>query len=278
MLSESGIEKYECNEFEAGSLNWRLIIYPNGKHSSNDVSVYLSLANLSLLGMNWEVNAVFSIFLQNQRTEKYMCKGIYTCQRFDALSPARGFSKFVSKRVLMDPYNGYLVGDSCVFGAEVYVFKNKRPVIERVSWKNSSKQPYVLSWTISKYSKLKHEWRSENFVYGDKKWFLKVYPRGFSHANGRCVSVFLNLVNPGRYKGNAKYTIRVKNQKKGGRHHQLQNSSAWFSSSNVAWGFHDFMRIADISDPKNGFLVEDSFILELELSVLTATVVSLTPS
>ncbi|KAI3470211.1 hypothetical protein Pfo_026874 [Paulownia fortunei] len=69
ILDKYGIKKYETRAFVAGEHKWRLIIYPNGHETGKDcgyISVNLAMADTSYLPVNWEVNAVFSIFLFNQ--------------------------------------------------------------------------------------------------------------------------------------------------------------------------------------------------------------------
>lgn len=80
---------------------------------------------------------------------------------FDTLTPAWGLSKFISKRKFVDPSSGYLVGDTCTFGAEVFVFK--RPTFECLTLRDVV-EPYKGSWTIFYYSKLEDGWKDNFFV------------------------------------------------------------------------------------------------------------------
>ncbi|KAG8366332.1 hypothetical protein BUALT_Bualt17G0068800 [Buddleja alternifolia] len=215
LLSDAGIDKYETTDFVAGEYKWRLIIYPDGRDSGNKgdhVSVYLAMANTSSLPATWEVNAVFSIFLLNQKLDNFLSvRG--RARRFHALHPEWGFSKFISKKSLTDPSNGYLVGDKCVFGAEVFVIKSQG-TIECLSILNAE-VPYKHSFNISNFSKLEDVWISDNFILGDQTWSRKVYPRGNGEGKGRDVSIFLYLVDskPSSYrKLKVKYTIGIKNQ------------------------------------------------------------------
>ncbi|XP_012847542.1 PREDICTED: MATH domain and coiled-coil domain-containing protein At1g31390-like [Erythranthe guttata] len=73
LFSHYGIDKYETREFEAGDYKWRLIIYPNGDEYENKeyISVYLAVAESSSLPVDWEINAIFTIFIYNQILNKY---------------------------------------------------------------------------------------------------------------------------------------------------------------------------------------------------------------
>ncbi|EYU39918.1 hypothetical protein MIMGU_mgv1a021770mg, partial [Erythranthe guttata] len=123
LFSDYGIDKYETREFEAGDYKWRLIIYPNGKEKGDHISVYLAMAETSYLPMNWEFNAIFTIFLYNQISDKYLCFRLKRGRRFNETKSEWGFPKFMSKRILKNKSNGYLLDDNLVLGAEVYVFK-----------------------------------------------------------------------------------------------------------------------------------------------------------
>lgn len=92
-------------------------------------------------------------------------------RRFLPAKSEWGFPKFISKKILSDPSNGYLINDNCVFGAEVFIVK-REAVIECLSFKNVDINPYYESdWKIKKFSKLKKDiWDSEEFNAGGHKW------------------------------------------------------------------------------------------------------------
>ncbi|XP_012851649.1 PREDICTED: ubiquitin carboxyl-terminal hydrolase 12-like [Erythranthe guttata] len=133
LLGTCSIDEYETREFVAEDYKWRLIIYFNGKNCEY-VSVSLAMADTSSLPANWEVNVVFNIFLYNQISGNYLSSpGRTRC--FLETKSEWGISKFISKKILSDPSNGYLVNDNIVFGAEVFVVK-KDAIIECVSLNN----------------------------------------------------------------------------------------------------------------------------------------------
>ncbi|KAI3459822.1 hypothetical protein Pfo_016485 [Paulownia fortunei] len=262
LLSEYGIQKYESREFVAGDYKWRLIIYPDGQESENDdkhISVYLAMAGTSSLPVDWEVNAIFSFFLLNQISDKYLCfRG--KMRRFHAMIPKWGFSKLISKKSLTDQSNGYLVDDNCVFGAEVFVNKSQR-VIECVSLKITV--PYKRDWKISKFSELEDVWTSEEFSVGGHQWKIELYPNGNGSEKGRSVSMYLECVDSKSFaaheKVKADFHLRIKNK--------LHKFSHWFTSSECDWGLPAFIPIADMRNPSKGFIVDDCCFLEIEISV-----------
>ncbi|XP_070052807.1 MATH domain and coiled-coil domain-containing protein At3g58250-like isoform X3 [Nicotiana tabacum] len=105
----------------------KLIIYPNGDDNieGNDyISVYLAIANDSSLPGGWEANAVFSFFLFNHLCENYLViRG--QVLRFHKVKSKWGFSKFISHKALKEQSDGYLVDDSIIIGAEVFVVKSQ---------------------------------------------------------------------------------------------------------------------------------------------------------
>ncbi|KAH6768223.1 hypothetical protein C2S51_013559 [Perilla frutescens var. frutescens] len=265
LLSEYGIETHESREFVAGDYKWRLVIHPDGYESEEEgdyVSVYLSAAGISTLPIDWEINAIFSFFLYNHISDNYLCfrgKG----RRFHALNPKWGFAKLISKKSLTDPSNGFLVDDSCVFGAEVFVIKSQR-IIESLCLKRVT-HPYKREWEISKFSELGLVWDSEEFEAEDLKWKIRLYPNGSVSENGRSASIFLHCIDSKSFapheKVKAQICFCIKN-KLHDKHHSL-NFTNWFAPASGSRGFRNFIPIADMK----GYVFDDAFSLEIEISV-----------
>ncbi|KAL3819434.1 hypothetical protein ACJIZ3_005339 [Penstemon smallii] len=269
LLSKNGIDKYESTEFLAGDYKWKLIFYPNGHESGDDdddnIAVYLAVADTSSLPPRWEFNAVFSIFLYNQKYDNFLSMRGRT-RRFHAVKQEWGFPKFISKKSLIDPSNGYLVNDNCVFGAEVFVIKSQG-VVECLSMPKVAKS-FQRSWRISQFSKLEKEWVSDEFLFGDHVWKMEVYPRGEGDEEGHHVSLFLCLVDcclTPFHKVKVNLTVKMKHQING--EDFVESNTYWFASRDDGWGFSGFMSISDMNDPAKGYLVEDCCILEVEISV-----------
>ncbi|EYU41029.1 hypothetical protein MIMGU_mgv1a025839mg [Erythranthe guttata] len=198
LLAKCGIDKYETKEFNAGGeYKWKLIIYPNGDDTVGEdgdyVSVNLAMADTISLPRNWEVNVVFNIFIFNQNSGNYLFSGI--TRRFQTMKSEWGFSKFISKEIMSNPSNGYLVKDNCVFGAEVFVVKSEA-VTECLSLNNVN-IPYKQEFMISNFSQVEHIWKSQEFSVGGHKWRIWVYPKGDAQETGRDVSVYLSNVSFG---------------------------------------------------------------------------------
>ncbi|EYU25597.1 hypothetical protein MIMGU_mgv1a018440mg, partial [Erythranthe guttata] len=145
----------------------------------------------------------FSV-LEKYGTKKYETKefvaGDYKCTIFIILLAGRtlcfqatksewGISKFISRKVLSDPSNGYITDDSCVFGAEVFVVKREL-VIERVLLTNVNTY-YNHALEISGFSQFPQRWVSEEFDAGHQKWKILLYPKGNAEGTGSHVSIYL---------------------------------------------------------------------------------------
>ncbi|XP_059281911.1 BTB/POZ and MATH domain-containing protein 2-like isoform X2 [Lycium ferocissimum] len=216
LLSESGVEKFESNEFEAGGYKWKMIIYPDGKGSdkgSEHVSVYLALSGTSSLPTGWEVNAIYTFFLFNQLCDNYLSvRG--KMRRFQPIKSLWGLPKFVSHKTFKEASNGYLVDDKCVFGAEIFVIQ-RQAISECLSMVKSN-DSFKREWKICNFSNLGKDWFSEEFTVGDYKWKLLLYPKGDGNSKGSDISIFLQSVDAKDFdhhqKVKAKCSICLKDQ------------------------------------------------------------------
>ncbi|KAL8048881.1 hypothetical protein ABFX02_07G096000 [Erythranthe guttata] len=265
----NGIDKYETKEFVAGEYKWKLIIYPTGDNivgkDSGYVSVYLAMADTSSLPANWEVNVVFNIFLFNQISANYLCSLGRTI-RFQPMKSEWGFSKFISKKIMSEPSNGYLVDDNCVFGAEVFVVKREAEDVTQCFYLRDVGIPFKRYWMIPNFSKLgdKDIWKSQEFTAGCKKWMIKLYPKGNGEGAGSHVSIYLCKISTESVV--ASYTVCIKNQDYRDLHKKRTLTDGFFTATTIGKGWPTYMEIATINNPNNGFLVNDTCLLHLEIS------------
>ncbi|PIM98004.1 Ubiquitinyl hydrolase 1 [Handroanthus impetiginosus] len=104
LLTTNNIERYTSAELEAGAYDWKSVLHPNGnknKGVTDHISLYLPLTSPPTT-LGWEVIA----------------RGSKNGRRFHGLKVEEGFDKFMFHVASKDPANGYLVDDTCVFGAE----------------------------------------------------------------------------------------------------------------------------------------------------------------
>jgi speckle-type POZ protein len=83
-----------------------------------------------------------------------------------------GFDKFLPLKAFTESSNGFLMDDTCVFGAEVFVSKEKsKGRGERLSMVKDSVM-YKHVWKIDNFSKMVTECLdSKTFSSGDQKWY-----------------------------------------------------------------------------------------------------------
>ena len=85
-----------------------------------------------------------------------------------------GFAQFLPLDVLTDPCNGYLMDDSCIFGAEVFVIKysGKGECLSMIKEPDDG----TFTWMIENFSRLKQEAiYSEIFTVKDFKWHVLMH-------------------------------------------------------------------------------------------------------
>ncbi|KAL0456516.1 UNVERIFIED_CONTAM: hypothetical protein Slati_0990800 [Sesamum latifolium] len=237
------------------------------KEREEYVSLNLAVASTSSLPADWELNVVFNVFLFDQIRDNYVsARGIQ--RRFNSLNHEWGFPKFISKVSLKKPSNGYVMNDKCVFGAEVFVTKSER-TIECLSLL-CGRRPHVRKWEIPNFSKLGLVWTSEEFIAGDHKWRIDLYPKGKGEAKDNSVSVYLSTVDAVSSTHDKKvkvnFSMCIKNQVND-KHRKYNGFDQWFSSSSTTLGWTQFIPLDGLNDRTKGFLVKDLCTIEVEISV-----------
>ncbi|KAL5712001.1 hypothetical protein ACHQM5_014216 [Ranunculus cassubicifolius] len=174
LLSKNSITKYISDTFEADGYKWKLTLFPDGNEQKDHVSLYLSIADTNSLPSGWEVNVFFRLFLYDQIHDKYVKveESGSKVRRFHALNTEWGFSQFMPMSIFKKPSNGYLVNDNCVFGAELFVCKNKPRVQTECLSMITDATSVTHTWKIDGFSKLRENVNSSSvFVSGDYKCY-----------------------------------------------------------------------------------------------------------
>ncbi|CAK8544315.1 unnamed protein product [Lathyrus sativus] len=271
LLSKASIEKCVSEEFEAGGYKWSLSIYPTGNTKGNGqghVSIYLMLMDTTSLPNDWEINAIINFSAYNFNDDEYVTTHDATVRRFHVMKTEWGISKFINLETFLNPSNGYLNDDDCVFGAEVFIVKttNKGNCLSMIQKSATVSH----SWKFSKFSFANLDnYEFESFVAGDYKWKLLLYPNGVVEGKGICVSLFLALdasTLPANTKLVVECTLRAKDQISG--QHAQRKFNRKFSSSNLVWGSRQLVTLTKLKNLSNGFLVEDTCIFEVEFLVV----------
>ncbi|KAM1418252.1 hypothetical protein ACFXTN_020064 [Malus domestica] len=267
----------ESDEFQAGGYKWKLVVFPYGNKKKNvehHISINLEMARTDSLQPDWEVYVDFRVYLLDQEKGTYVVfqddKIMQKC--LHGVAPDVGFNKLISLKELTDASNGYVINDTCVFGAEVFVRKERRAgkgtCISMI--KNAAKYTHV--WKIKKFSKLKDEcYYSKPFTAGNQRWKIMIYPKGNSTSKGTHFSLYLTLADTKtlhpRSQILTKITLRIVHQ----MHHRLHcciSGNFWFSASQRSWGQASFITLVTLNEADEGFLMNNTCIVEADVTVV----------
>ncbi|KAL5791774.1 hypothetical protein ACOSP7_000368 [Xanthoceras sorbifolium] len=270
-LTKAIEDKYSSNKFDAEGFSWKLSIYPTGGESKNGkghISIFLELDTSLAVGS--DVNVIVNLFVFNHFEDKYFSFQDGRVKRYHALKKTWGIAKFLDIETFSNPQNGYLLDDTCVFGAEVFVIKNsfKRELLSMMKKPST----YFKTWKITKFSSLSSEpCFSEDFGYYKYYWYISLFPKGFRKSKGNSISIYLYINDikskiPVDTKLFTKFILRIKDQMNG-NHIEIKDNHL-YSSDNYSSGRVEFLSLAKLEDPKMGFLVDDTVIIEAEVTLL----------
>ncbi|GAY57504.1 hypothetical protein CUMW_179940 [Citrus unshiu] len=265
-LVENDVENYESLEFDAGGYK-KLVVYPNGNKKKNvkdHISLYLAMVDTSSLGLGWEVYVIFRLFVLDQNKDEFLIlqDAMGKERRFHVLKLEWGFDQFIPLEEFNDASNGYLVGDTCVFGAELSVKE-----------RNKCKGECLSMTKLTSASNYKHVWKIENFSKLEAKLYESEEDTTLSQRSGSSISyisMYLQLADSSTITHGSKiyvhFTLRIRDQVLS-KHHEKKTSD-WFRTSIDNWGWHKFMELSYLNKAGNGFLVNDVCIVEAKVSVL----------
>ncbi|XP_004298262.1 PREDICTED: uncharacterized protein LOC101296566 [Fragaria vesca subsp. vesca] len=257
--SENG---YESKVFKAGGYKWKLVFHPNGNKKRNvkdHISLYLVTVGVAddSLDSNWEVYVDFRLFLLDQNKLNYLVFDDASTKKTCIHGAMRsvGFDKLIPLKEFTDVSNGFLVDDTCVFGAEVFVCKERRKgkgeCLERM------KKPSVCKHVckVENLSKLgAGGYRSEPFTAGGYNWKVVLYPDGNGDGTGSHLSLFLECAGhplPTGCELLVDFKLGVLDQ----IHHQHHHTYSGKDWPNVLY------------NNGNGFLKNDACFVEAEVTV-----------
>ncbi|XVF38953.1 hypothetical protein REPUB_Repub20aG0147300 [Reevesia pubescens] len=191
-------------------------------------------------------------------------------RRFHRLKHQWGFDQFLPIRTFNDVSNGYLLDDSCVFGAEVFVTKEMSSgkgecllmINDAISFKHV--------WKIENFSNLDSEYHeSQEFFAGGQKWKIQLYPKGRRHGSGSHISMYLVLADSATLVAGSKvfveFTLRIQDQQQS--RHIAGKVSHWFTASSQESGWAKFVSLAYFHHSGTGCLMKDICMVEAEVTV-----------
>ncbi|KAE9609980.1 putative ubiquitinyl hydrolase 1 [Lupinus albus] len=276
LLTKNSIERYESGEFQAGGYKWKLVLHPSGNKNKNvkdHVSLYLALDEATSLQPGWEIYVDFRLFLHDQNKDTYLVVQdvIGNERRFHKLKVEWGFDQFIPLKDFNDGSKGYLVDDTCAFGAEVFVCRerSKDKGESLVMVKDAITYKHI--WEVTNFSKLDSEFcLSKPFNAGNYKWNMKLYPKGKGDGLGSYLSLYLALAEPTTLpQGSRIYAqilLRILDQKQ--VKHHFGKANYWFSASSHENGSSRFILLSNFNSQYLGYLVKDNCTVEAEVTIL----------
>ncbi|KAF2320435.1 hypothetical protein GH714_027506 [Hevea brasiliensis] len=269
ILRDNDLEKYESDDFEAGGYKWKMVLYPHGnwnRGANGHISLYLAIAEAKAIPPGSQVDVTLKFFVYDHIRDKYLTIQDDEMRRYHYLKTENGFDQLISLKMFNDPSNGYLFDDHCVFGTEVHVNKyegkgEKFSIIEEPD--NGT-----FTWKIERFSKLqKGRNFSKEFSVAKHKWRLMLCPKEIQWQEA-IVYHLLQLLNNSAH---PQLRVVVSKQTSDTSFSIPMTGSDWFiskSSVDCCWGRSDFMPLNDIYDASKGFLVDDTLIVEAQISLL----------
>ncbi|KAL2464499.1 TRAF-like family protein [Forsythia ovata] len=272
-LAKNKIETYHSSDFEAGGYKWKLVVYPNGnkdKGITDHISLYLVMTQVESLNPGWEIRTVFRLYLLDQNKDNYFTLGDIAGKRFHRMKHEWGFDKFVPLTLFNDPAKGYLVNDTCVFGAEVYITQEKHTGKGEILSMIKDAISYKHTWKIDDFSSLSDECiNSIPFNAADQKWKIQVYPKGKGSGIGNYISIYLALAEPEKLSSTTKiyaeFTVRILDRING--KHYVGTANYWFSASNNVCGWPRFVSVPYFNMQQAGLLWKNICIVEADVTV-----------
>ncbi|KAI6668050.1 hypothetical protein NL676_036599, partial [Syzygium grande] len=242
-LSRLDKDRYNSEVFKAGGYKWRLSLYPNGKEEDNEseyISLYLSFEERDKLSEGLKVHVDYKLFVHNKSQKQYL-----TIQggSFHGLKTRCGFRRLLSLENFKQ--DGYLKGDSCTFGAEVFVIQPDELREESFTLTKYPTQITTHTWYIQGWSTsgTRH---SNEFAIEGRQWMLLVDPKGNTDSKEKSMSVYLEVQGlTGKMKVYAEFSLRVLNQANGNKHKE-KTIKCWLSASHPSGGDANFMPLRDL--------------------------------
>ncbi|KAM0988029.1 hypothetical protein ACFX13_012255 [Malus domestica] len=144
-----------------------------------------------------EVYAVFRLFILDQNNEIYFVLQEPKERRFHGMKLDWGFDQFLSHKAFTEASNGFLIDDTCVLGAEVFVPKERSTgkgeclslVKDPVMYKNTSRIDNVSKLDAKSYD-------LKIFIARDQKWKMQLYTKGKDNGVGTHLAFYLALAKP----------------------------------------------------------------------------------
>ncbi|URE06756.1 ubiquitin carboxyl-terminal hydrolase [Musa troglodytarum] len=127
---------------------------------------------------------------------------------------------------------------------------------------------FKFRWTIENFSRLNvKKLYSDIFYVAGYKWRVLIFPKG---NNVDHLSIYLDVADsatlPYGWSRYAQFSLAVVNQIHG-KYTVRKETQHQFNSRESDWGFTSFMSLSELYDPSRGYLVNDTCVIEAEVTV-----------
>ncbi|KAF8099942.1 hypothetical protein N665_0235s0039 [Sinapis alba] len=218
-----------------------------------------------------EVFAELRFFVYNKKANKYFTIQDVGVKPFSALKTRWGLQQVLPCVTFNNPNNGYIFeGGQCEFGVDVIVAPSLTNW-EVLSFTKKHSDP-VFSWTIKSFSDLKEDVQiSNSFPMGGIEWFLELYPKGDFSADGKWLSIYLDLADDDEPEADEKIFVQASFRvldPLGSNHTEVQFAT-WYTEETQSSGWSEFLSLAELQ--KVYLDKEDTLKVEVEFRVVSST-------
>ncbi|KAH0851017.1 hypothetical protein HID58_095084, partial [Brassica napus] len=230
-------EPYESSVFEAAGYKWRLVLHVG---RAGYISLYVRIEETETIPYGLEVNVDLKLLVHVPKLDKYLTVTDGAVKRFNAEKKEWGFEQLIDLASFENTNEGYIVQDTCSFGAEIFIVKPAK-VQEKVTF-ISNPPRNVFTWEIPHFSDMEDKfYYSDDFLVEDRYWRLGFNPKGQTQS----------LQTLGE---------------------RLICAAAWYPiRSGYGVGVNNIILLADLNDASKGYLVNDAIIFEAEMVKVTVT-------
>ncbi|KAK9269009.1 hypothetical protein L1049_000777 [Liquidambar formosana] len=258
----------KSKRFQIGNQDFRLLVYPRG-HSQAPLylSMYLEVSDSRNTSCDWSCFAVYKLTVVNQRMKEKSVKK-ESVNRYSKALRYGGWREFMTLSSLFDQNSGFLIQDTVVFSAEVFILKE---TFLMQDFRESSNRTFHVNSNGS------FMWKVENFFFfkeimETRRLFSQLFQVGGCELRIGCcessdtICAYLEC-DPSATTDPDKnfwvsYRIAVVNQKDPAK-------SLWKESSLCTNNFNisvlQFMNISDMLKADAGFLVEAMAVFVCEI-------------
>ncbi|ESQ51873.1 hypothetical protein EUTSA_v10016948mg [Eutrema salsugineum] len=202
-LKTHKVKEVQSSVFNVSGLKWKLIVYPAGEDGTKEyLSFYLKIKDKKSLGPNWEVKCSFKLTIVPQNGFNRCQSSEWLTESYNANQRIIGEDSFISYEELKKKY---LVNDKVVFCADITDVRPNFPVTntiprtigtaERITLTEVSKKDSRFTWKITQFSSFDvgDYHFSNEFKLGQRRWKLKMFPKGCGTGKGSYLSLFLTV-------------------------------------------------------------------------------------